>query len=244
MKIALLIAFICIIGAAYADDAANTTAGNSTTVENVTVVDKPLVASPDIRASFVFPSSAQKKFIIGTGIPVLLGLTNAGEHNFNVSLIGASLKYPQDWRYFIQNYTRTYYGQIIPPGEHATFLYTFYPDPMLEPREFGLQANVYYSDAHGENYTSTFYNGTIFLVESNESIDAQTLFTYVGILGVAGLVGFVVYKSGRTISKKKSRRVEYGTQQSDVLDNEWLEGTAAAKSPKAFRSPKIKPKKS
>jgi len=226
-------------------DAGNATASSNGTDGNATIVEKPIVASPDAKTAFVFPSSGTKTFVIGDVIPVVLGFTNKGERNFNITSIAAYLKYPQDWRYFLQNYTRFWYGEIVPPGETHSFVYSFFPDPMLEPREFGLQVNVFYTDSAGENYTSVFYNGSFHLIESNEGLDAQTLFTYVGILGVAGLIGFGVYKAGRSATKKRfpKQRVEYGTQQKDVIDNEWLEGTAAAKS-SGSRSPKTKPKKS
>jgi len=247
----ILFFLICIVYALCQNSQAPPTSagGNATSANgtdtNATIVEKPVIASPDAKTAFVFPTSGIKTFTIGDVIPIVLGFTNKGERNFNITSIAAYLKYPQDWKYFLQNYTRFWYGEIVPPGESHSFVYSFYPDPMLEPRDFGLQVNVFYTDSAGENYTSVFYNGTFTLTESNEGLDAQTLFTYVGILGVAGLIGFGVYKAGRSATKKRfpKQRVEYGTQQQDVIDNEWLEGTAAARST-GPRSPKSKPKKS
>jgi len=45
------------------------------------------------------------------------------------------------------------------------------------------------------------------------------------------------------MTKKKGRKIEYGTQNATVLDNEWLEGTAAARTVKSPKSPKQKQKK-
>jgi hypothetical protein len=86
-----------------------------------------------VSTTFVFPTSAQKskrfssivfawtklkfisdrinlvvihfplEFIIGQPIPLLLGFTNRGDKSFNVTYISASLRYPGDWRYIIQN---------------------------------------------------------------------------------------------------------------------------------------------
>jgi len=152
--------------------------------------------------------------------------------------------YPTDHRYYIQNFTRKAYGEIVRPSEERSFVYFFKPDPMQDPRDYGLVVSVYYSDLEGGNFSSVVFNSTVSLIESDEGIDGQTLFTYVGILGVAGLIGFVVYKAGRNLSKKKGKKVEYGTQNPTVLDNEWLEGTSAAQGPRSPKSPKQKPKKS
>jgi len=115
---------------------------------------------------------------------------------------------------------------------------------MLEPREYGLVISVFYS-AEGENFTNVVFNSTFGIVDSDEPLDMSSLFTYIGLIGVAGLVGFLVYNSTRSVSKKQ-KRVEYGTQKQTVLDNEWLEGTAAAqRSPKTTpRSPKSSKTKS
>jgi len=178
--------------------------------------------------------------LIGKEIPVVVGLTNKGNSIFNVTSVFASLMYPQDHRYYIQNFTRTSFGEFVRPSEERSFVYKFLPDPMLEPREYGLVVNIFYTDLEGGNFTNVIFNSTIGLIESSEGIDAQSLFTYVGILGVAGLVGFIVYKAGRNLNKKKgSRKTEYGTQKVTTLDNEWLEGTNAMRSPKV-RSPKPK----
>jgi len=203
---------------------------------NETIVK--LGPAPDAYTSYIFPHSGNRVFNIGAEIEVLTGFANKGNSIFNITHISASLMYPQDHRYFIQNYTKQVIDQLVLPNEHRAFVYTFKPDAMLEPREYGLVVSIFYTDAEEGNFTNVVFNSTIGLAESDESIDVATLFTYIGILGVAGLVGFIVYKTGRSFSKKGGgRRIEYGTQKATVVDNEWLEGTAAARSPKSPKSP-------
>jgi len=225
-----LIAFAS-IGFTYANDAQAT---NETTTEtNVTQV-KPLEPSPDVQTSFVFPQSLEKRFTSGKPIDILIGFTNTGDKSFNVTSISASLMYPLDWRVYIQNYTKKAESGLVAPKTTATFLYSFFPDPFLEPREFGLTTNIFYSNEDGTtNFTSVAYNSTITLVEANEPVDLQTFFMYVGIIGIAGLVGFIVFQSLNGLSGKKQKRpkIETGTQKSNVLDADWLEGTAATRSP-------------
>jgi len=135
--------------------------------------------------------------------------------------------------------TKEEYGTSVSPSEQRAFDYTFLPDAGLEPREYGLVISVFYSDTDGANFTNVVFNSTVGIVDSDQPMDFTTLFTYIGLVGVAGLVGFIVYNSTRSVSKK-SRKVEYGTTgKATEIDNEWLEGTAAhARSPKGSRLPK------
>jgi len=189
----------------------------------------------------VFPGSAERKFATGETIDLVLGFTNNGQREINITSIVATLRYPVDWKVHVQNFTRKVFGVTVNPTEQASFHYSFAPDALLEPREFGVTANVYYEDTEGANFTSVFCNHTILLVEPVDNFDAQTLFTYVGITAIAGLVGFVLFNLLK--SSKKQRRgpkVEYGTQKRDVVDNDWLEGTMAVNNGKSQKSPKTR----
>lgn len=200
-----------------------------------------LLPSPDVTISSIFPVSSEKEFVLGDPIEIVIGLHNLGDVAVNVTSAFSSLRYPPDWRYTIQNYTRKSFDFIVNPKEQASFFYSFLPDPMLEPREFGLQVEIDYHDLAGGNWSSVAFNDTIRLVESGESIDAQTLFTYVGLIGVAGLILFIISKSVRK-EKRPTRRVETGTKATEV-DPEWLEGTNALQHQRAqqrSRSPSPK----
>jgi hypothetical protein len=215
---------------------------DSKDVQKTASPEVTLTASPFVSTALVFPNAAAtKEFVIGGPIKAVLGFTNAGEKDLNVTTVTASLRHPSDWRYYVQNFTKVIYNRVVPAGQQASLLYMFMPDPLLEPRDFGLTLNVFYHDAEGGNFTSNFFNSTVVLKESTESIDAQTLFSYVGLIGVAGLVGFIVYKAVKSFGKKGHRRsrVETGTTKNVEVDNEWLEGTHAVvgspRSPKGRR---------
>jgi len=208
-----------------------------------------LPSSPDVETAAVFPNSADKRFTVGEPIDVVFGFTNKGDKPLNVTLITGSLRYPPDWKMYIQNFTKQYMGINVFPNEQFTFVYTFRPDAMLEPREFGLAAQVYYTDNENRNFSTFFYNNTITLVELEEGFDIQLLFTYVGILAVFVLIAFFVYNFVAKAAKKSGvvRRsknvVETGTSQG--VDNEWLEGThAVTKKPQSPKSPRSDKKKS
>lgn len=218
-----------------------TTQTNVNQTEVASNETKKLEPSPDVSTLFVFPSTTSKKVVIGKSNDFLFGFSNNGNGVFNVTSVFASLMYPMDHRYYIQNFTRQYYFETVQPSEQRSFFYSFTPDALLEARPYGVVVSVFYSDLEGANFTSVVFNTTLDLEETQEAIDSTALFTYVGALAIAGLVGFAVYKAGRNMTKKStSKRVKYNANiPATVLDNEWLEGTAAMKSPKSGpRSPK------
>jgi len=212
--------------------------------ENPKPEEPVLVASPDARTAVVFPQNPTLDFTPGEIVELVLGFSNKGERLFNITHITASLRYLQDWKYYIQNFTKLTYGIGVLPEQEGSFLYTFRPDPLIEPRQFGMQVNVFYHDSANENFTSVLFNGTINIVEPNESFDTQTVFTYVGLLAVVGLIGFIVLKSLGTFEKKiRGRKSDYSTPKvANQLDNDWLEGTSASSFTKKGKS-LPKPKK-
>jgi len=199
-----------------------------------------LISSPDVLTSIVFPSTnlIERTFKIGEIVDLIFCFTNNGDRMINITSVIASFRYPQDWRYYIQDFTRKSYGSLVAPGEFASFVYKFKPDAMLEPREFTFTAAVFYTDSAIQNFTSVLFNSTINMIEAGQGMDAQTLFTYIGLLGVLGLGAFVAYKNlGKSLGKKKSRvKIETGTQATGLMD-EWLVGTSAESLSPRSKSP-------
>lgn len=198
-------------------------------------VAPPLVASPDLTTPIIFPQSYERKFPIGDPIDLLVGLSNNGDSSFNVTIISASLVHPQDLSIYVQNFSRRHISHILDPSSQATFSYTFFPDPMLEPRDFRLIASVYYHSLLGDGeFCSVVFNGTIILEDVSETLDIQTLFTYVGLFGMIGLIGYVIIRSFSSMKTKRSRKAS-GTgfmdsgngERNQAAQNEWLVGTSA-----------------
>lgn len=187
----------------------------------------PIVSSPDVSTAFVFPRYPTKNFPLGEAIEVLLGFANNGENTFNITHLAASFNYPLDFSFYIQNFTTKETNVIVPPGGQVSVSYFFQPDVLLEPRDYGLVASVFYRDQEGVNWTSVFFNSTVEVAEAAGPLDTQTFFTFLAIFAILGLVGFFVYRSLNSWRKKQSYtgKVEYGTRRQ--LDNDWLTGTAA-----------------
>jgi len=191
-----------------------------------------LAVSSDVQTAFVFPQSADREFQLGMPVDILLGFKNNGKKTFTIVEVNTQLRYDQDWNVIIQNYTALTPSLLVQPGDDITVTYRFFPDPLLEVRRYGLQANLFYND-EDTKYGQTFFNSTISFVEQDTGLDAPTLFTYVGIFAFAGLLAFAVFRfSGLSIpdSVKKTAKssVEYGTQKTTTVDSsDWLKGTAA-----------------
>jgi len=213
----------------------------------------PLTSSPSVHTSYVFPDYPSQKLPSGELIEVLVGFTNNGQKTVKITNIGASLNHPQDFRYYIQNYTKFEYDVLVHPDEQVSLAYRFRPDALLEPREFGLIVSVYYHDEGGGNFTTAFFNGTIDIVDPDNGFDFQQAFIYLGLVAIVGLGGFFGYQSLGKKTRLGRRRitptpyVEVGTVNKKTptvtLDNEWLEGTHAVSPARERTQPKKKEEK-
>jgi translocon-associated protein subunit alpha len=186
-------------------------------------------AAEDVVTSYVFPDNAARQFTAGEPVEVLVGFRKKGSRQYNITFIDASFNFPQDFSYYIQNFSRWEYGMPVQATQEVTLSYMFRPDAMLEPRDFGLLVNVYYKDATGRNYTNAAFNGTVDLVEPVVGWDAQSFFAVLAVLALLGVGGFFAYRSLSTWAKKQksSKKVEYGTKVRQEVEDDWLAGTAA-----------------
>lgn len=81
-------------------------------------------------------------------VKFLLGFTNKGSENFVVESLDASFRYPQDFQFYIQNFTALQLGIVVPPQRQATFEYSFIPAEPMGGRPFGLVINLNYKDSN------------------------------------------------------------------------------------------------
>lgn len=78
----------------------------------------------------------------------LVGFTNKGTEDFIVESLDASFRYPQDYQFYIQNFTALPLNTVVPPQRQATFEYSFIPAEPMGGRPFGLVINLNYRDAN------------------------------------------------------------------------------------------------
>ena len=79
-------------------------------------------------------------------VKFLVGFTNKGTEDFIVESLDASFRDPQDYQFYIQNFTALPLNTVVPPQRQATFEYSFIPAEPMGGRPFGLVINLNYKD--------------------------------------------------------------------------------------------------
>jgi len=168
--------------------------------------DKEIVLAPsrDVTTSIIFPDFPDKKIHVGEKVTVLIGFKNNGKSTFNITTVAAHLHSPFDFNYYIQNFTVREIGALVEPEREVSIEYIFAPDKSLEPLEFHLSAYVDYNSTTGEQFRTTFTNGTIELIEKPSEFDAKQFFTYISGAGVLGLLLYITLSLSGTLSKSSS----------------------------------------
>ncbi|KAH3771739.1 hypothetical protein DPMN_173065 [Dreissena polymorpha] len=191
-------------------------------------VDTSLKPSQDVDATILFTKPVNTNDLpSGKPVRFLVGFKNNGEKDFTVSSLETSFRYPQDYSFFIQNFTTAVYNQLVEPNKEATFEYGFTPSEAFNSRPFGLSILLNYKDNDGNEYQSAVFNETINVVEPDEGLDGETFFLYLFLVAIVVLLGIGAQQLLTTFGKKHlgkgkaAPKVEMGTQKTDV-DYSWL----------------------
>jgi len=153
----------------------------------------------------------------------LVGFTNKGDQEMVVDSLEASLRYPMDFTFHLQNFSALNYVKTVKSKQQATVAYSFIPADAFAGRPIGLTVNLHYRDAAGNFFIDPVFNETVQIVEFDEGFDTETFFMYVCIFGLAVLCLFLGfnYLSGKKGGARPSKVVETGTNGGDV-DFEWI----------------------
>jgi translocon-associated protein subunit alpha len=206
------------------------------TEEESTEEESKAQGSPDVDVTLLFTKPEGNGMELPAGKPVefLVGVTNNGDREFVIDAAEASFRYPMDFNFYIQNFSMAQYNKVVKPQQEATVAYSFFPADVFAGRPLGLQVNLLYHDADGEDFSEAVFNSTINIVEVDEGLDGETFFLYVFLLAFAVLlllVGHTLLSSfsasgGKKGSSKKQSShqsgVEMGTDSSNGVDYEWL----------------------
>jgi translocon-associated protein subunit alpha len=190
--------------------------------------DSQIKPSPDADATILFTRPVNTNDLpSGQIVRFLVGFKNKGEKDFTVQSLEASFRYPQDYTFFIQNFTAAVYNQVVEPEKEATFEYGFTPSETFNSRPFGLTILLNYKDSEDNVFQNAVFNETINVVEPDEGLDGETFFLYVFLaaLVVLLLVGaqqlLTQFGKKRLGKGKPSQKIEMGTQKANV-DYSWL----------------------
>jgi translocon-associated protein subunit alpha len=192
--------------------------------------EKVLKPSPDAETNILFirPTVAND---LPAGMPVklLIGFYNKGSKDFTVDTMDAAFHYPQDYSYYIQNFTTFRYYHTVEPNREATFEYGFTPSETFSSRSFGLTINLNYRDSDGNLFVDAVFNNTVSIADPDECLDGETFFLYIFLAAVVVLLGFgaqqllTSFGKRRLLPSKPRAQVETGTQNNKTdVDYDWL----------------------
>ncbi|KAM3593450.1 uncharacterized protein V6R79_013215 [Siganus canaliculatus] len=197
-------------------------------------------ASPNADTTILFVKG--EDFPANNIVKFLLGFTNKGSENFVVESLDASFRYPQDYQFYIQNFTALQLGTVVPSGKQATFEYSFIPAEPMGGRPFGLVINLNYKDNNGNVFQDAVFNQTVTITEKEDGLDGETIFMYVFLSGLGLLV---IVGLHQLLESRKRRRpapkVEMGTSSHNDVDLSWIPQETLNQINKA--SPKRSPRK-
>ncbi|XP_058474347.1 translocon-associated protein subunit alpha isoform X1 [Solea solea] len=178
-------------------------------------------ASPNADTTILFVKGDD--FPANNIVKFLLGFNNKGAENFVVESLDASFRYPQDYQFYIQNFTALQLSTEVPPSKQATFEYSFIPAEQMGGRPFGLVINLNYKDTSGNIFQDAVFNQTVTITEREDGLDGETIFLYVFLSGLGLLV---VVGLHQLLESRKRRRpapkVEMGTSSHNDVDLSWI----------------------
>ncbi|XP_038069647.1 translocon-associated protein subunit alpha-like [Patiria miniata] len=234
-------------GAAGGEKTAAAKSGDEEEAEEEEEVEK-LKAAEDVETTLLFTKNADKEIPVNKLIQILVGFTNNGKQNYMVENIHASLRYPQDFTYYIQNFTSREYNTVVEPGKEATLEYIFQASESLALRPFGFVMELNYKDTEGNPFMDAVFNDTVQFVEQDEGLDTETFFLYVFLVALVILLAVGAQQLLASYGKKRKAPkpvVETGTQNHTGIDYDWIpkENIAAKKSPSPRKSPRRRTKR-
>ncbi|KAM9535580.1 translocon-associated protein subunit alpha-like isoform 2-T2 [Salvelinus alpinus] len=183
-----------------------------------------------------FPANEISKFLVG--------FTNKGSQDFTVHSLEASFRYPQDFQFYIQNFTALPLSTVVQPQQQASFEYSFIPAQSMAGRPFGLVILFNYQDSEGNGFQTAIYNQTVTIVELEEGLDGETMFMYIFLTGLVVLAIFGMYQVLESRMRKRLPvKVETGTGGMNDVDISWIPQETLNIMSKASASPKASPRK-
>ncbi|XP_041453950.1 translocon-associated protein subunit alpha-like [Lytechinus variegatus] len=212
--------------------------------------EPPLKASPDADTTFLFTTNSEKEIPVTIPLQVLVGFTNNGQLDFTIDSLHASLRYPQDFSFYMYNFTEKEYNTVVEPNKEATFEYSFQAGEVFAARQFGFVVELAYKDSEGNLFSDAVFNDTVSLIELDEGLDTETFFLYVFLAALIVLAFVVIQQIMASFGKKKKpskQVVETGTSNHTDVDYDWIpkENIAVTKkTPSPRRSPRRRTKRS
>ncbi|KAG7253977.1 hypothetical protein CRUP_006561, partial [Coryphaenoides rupestris] len=117
-----------------------------------------VTSHPDADTTIVFVTG--EEFPSNEIVKFLVGFTNKGSQEFTVQSLEASFRYPQDFQFYIQNFTALPLNTVVQAQKQASFEYSFIPAQPMAGRPFGLVILLNYMDSEKRRITMKMEKGT------------------------------------------------------------------------------------
>jgi len=209
--------------------------------EEATEDPNKITSSPFVKTKILFVQPESSDLPAGRLVKLLVGFRNNGTSSFLIDGIDGSFRYPQDFSYYIQNFTAFEYRKVVESEKEATFEYMFTPSETFAQRQFGLTINLRYRNPEGKQFINSVFNETVNIVEPDEGFDGETFLLYVFLAAILVLLAivaqqfFTVFKKKGRSTKSSAQKVSNGSSNSTGdIDLEWIpkEHLQTNKSPK------------
>lgn len=203
-------------------------------------VDEDVTSHSDADTTIIFITG--EDFPADELVKFLVGFSNKGSLDFTVRSLEASFRYPQDYQFYIQNFTALQLDAVVQPERQASFEYSFIPAQPMAGRPFGLVILLNYHDSEGTVFQSTLFNQTVNITELDEGLDGETMFMYIFLGGLIFLMLFSMYQVLEARTRKRVPvKVETGTGAMNDVDISWIPQETLNAMNKA--SPRTSPRK-
>ncbi|KAM9443842.1 translocon-associated protein subunit alpha-like isoform 2-T2 [Clarias gariepinus] len=179
-----------------------------------------VTSHPDADTTIIFITG--EEFPANEIVKFLVGFTNKGSQDFTVRSLEASFRYPQDYQFYIQNFTALQLDAVVQPEKQASFEYSFIPAQPMAGRPFGLVILLNYHDSEGNVFQSAVFNQTVTITELDEGLDGETMFMYIFLGGLVFLMLFAMYQVLESRKKRVPVKVETGTGGLNNVDISWI----------------------
>lgn len=174
---------------------------------------------------------------LGDEVEVICGFRNTGDESFNITHIMGSLNNPDNFRDYMDNFTMKQVNRESGPHSEMSVDYRFnIPEMGIQSGPMQVSLTVFYQTgadpASAQNYSTTFLNSTVLLVEAPSAIDQKTMLGIIVLAAVGGLVFYLKNKNDAERKKDPSRKfagqVDTGAKES-ILKNHVRSGKKASR---------------
>lgn len=185
---------------------------------------------PDVETVYAFVKHADKNLPVGESISIICGFVNNADTPINVTGVMGSVNSPQQFSFYVQNFTGMMVNETVGPESEISFEYNFETHPMLDPLEWQVALTVFYEDGTS-GFTSTFYNETVNFYEPPKPWDTESVVK--ALLAVGAVVLGLMYWAGKIDPFAQTTK---NPDEGKKYDDDWLSSLDTVTGVKATKS--------